>query len=84
MSDIDFAKLSPRQLHVFEQIAIGYGLGHPQRTVDSLKKNGYIKGNVVSLNGATAITCYSVPIPVHIAWCQWCAETATEGKNGDG
>ena len=83
MSNIDFAKLTPQQLRVFEQIAVGHGLGHPQRTVDSLKKRGYIQGHVVALNGAIAVTSYSVPIPVHIAWCQWCAEQQTNEDEGE-
>lgn len=80
---IDFTKLSPKQLEVFEAIAIGHGYGHPERTLHSLWKKGYIERHRHMLDSARGqipvqIYRYSVPIPIHIAWCQWCAEKLEE------
>lgn len=77
---IDFAKLSKRQLKVLEQLATGNDSGHPQKTLESLEKKDYIVGQLQYLSGfpPVAVIRYSVPIPVHIAWCQWCAEQQTE------
>lgn len=76
MINIDFTKLTPQQLRVFEQVAIGYPYGHPVRTLESLEKKGYLRSHLEQLRGypPVAVTRYSVPIPVHIAWCRWCAE----------
>lgn len=82
MKNIDFTKLTPAQLQVFEQVATGHPYGHPARTLESLEKKGYLQSHPERLSGnpPVAITRYSVPIPVHIAWCQWCAETAVEDE----
>lgn len=80
---IDFTKLSKRQLQVFEQISVNNDSGHPQKTLDSLEKNDYIVGQLQYLSSfpPVAVIRYSVPIPVQIAWCQWCAEQQAEKKD---
>ena len=80
---INFDRLSKRQIHVLEQIATNNDGGHPQRTLDSLEAKGYIVGQLQYLSGfpPVAVIRYSVPIPVHIAWCQWCAEQQTEDED---
>lgn len=73
---IAFTELTKRQLGVFEQIATGNDKGHPQRTLDSLERRGYIGSELQYLSGfpPVAVCRYYVPIPVHMEWCKWCAE----------
>lgn len=83
--NIDFTKLTSKQLAVFEQVAVNNDSGHPQKTLGILIRKGYIVGRLQYLEGfpPTAVICYSVPIPVHIAWCQWCAEQQVEEEDND-
>lgn len=73
---IAFTELTKRQLEVFEQIATGNDTGHPRITLDSLERRGYIESEFQQLRGfpPVAVCKYSVPIPVHMQWCAWCAE----------
>jgi hypothetical protein len=79
-----FSELTKAQLRVFEQIATGSDTGHPQRTLDSLEARSYIQSEFQQLVGfpPVAVRKYSVPIPVHIEWCQWCSEQL-KGKEND-
>lgn len=72
---IDFTKLTKKQLEVFEQIAIGRDTGHNDRTLESLVNKGYITCTPKQLPGwpPVKINTYSVSIPIHMAWCQWCS-----------
>ena len=81
---IDFNQLSKPQLRVFEQVAVGNDIGHPPRTLESLKDSGYLQSELQYLSGwlPVAVCKYSVPIPVHIAWCQWCSERL-KGEDDD-
>lgn len=80
---INFDKLSNRQLAVFEQIATNNDSGHPPSTLNALERLGYIQGSLEQLRGfpPVSVVRYSVPVSVHIAWCQWCAkQQAEKGK----
>lgn len=69
-----FSDLTKRQREVFEQIATGHDKGHPEQTLWSLAKRGYITRYPETLPGDPPVTIMrcEVPIPVHIEWCQWC------------
>ena len=75
-----FDRLSPRQLAVFEQIATGHGVGHPQRTLDSLERLNLVTSANFNVGGRPPVIVkrYIVPLPVHMAWCEWCAEQPDE------
>ena len=72
------AGCSPRQIEVFEQIA--EGITNPpasKKTLDALAKKGLIDvewETVGWCSGAIKVPRWFVPIPVHIQWCEWCAE----------
>lgn len=79
-----FTELTKRQLGVFEQIATNNDSGHPQKTLDSLERRGYISSEMEQLSGfpPVQIRRYYVPIPVHIEWCQWCAKQQAKKDEG--
>jgi hypothetical protein len=79
-----FGDLTKSQLRVFEQIAIGQDAGHSPQTLANLEERGYLQSELQYLSGwpPVAVCKYSVPLPVHIAWCQWCSERL-KGKDND-
>lgn len=70
------ADRSRRSREVFEEIAIGNSDGHHQSTIDGLLRNGLIhrSGSKFVGIGRVKVPIYEVPTPIHIQWCQWCAE----------
>lgn len=87
MSDtVDFSGLSPKQLEVFEQIAINNDAGHNQRTLDSLVKKGLIEqyqDDFIDHIGHTYINRYRIPISIHAQRCAWCADQDLGGTIDD-
>jgi hypothetical protein len=80
-------KLSAKQRHVLGMIAINEDRGHPPTTIHSLMKKGLIIAHQEQIYGPgntpidripMTVTRYDVPIPVHIAWCEWCSENYRE------
>lgn len=70
--------LTRAQRRTFEQIAIGQDQGHNPKTLQVLLDKGAIvpvADKVLGQDrfGVIAIPQYEVPIPVHAAWCAWCA-----------
>jgi hypothetical protein len=70
-------ELTPRQRDVFGLIAIGQDVGHHPRTLEALASRGLIEERREAVGrdrfGAVEITRWEVPLPVHIAWAEWCA-----------
>ena len=75
-----FASLTPAQLRVFEQVAINQDGGHHPSTLKALERRGMIESYQERWSDKFpgSITRYMVPLPVHIAWCEWCAEQAAD------
>ena len=80
-----FRNLPPAQLAVFGQIAVSLDGGHNPRTIDALVRKGLIVSVLEPLRDTppghpvTYLHRYSVPLPIHMEWCQWCAgRPATE------
>ena len=78
-----FRNLSQYQSDVFELIAINQDGGHHPRTLEVLEKKGLITKHEVQTYGKgnspidripMIIYRYSVPLAVHMEWCEWCAE----------
>lgn len=77
------AGLSARATEVFEQIAVNEDTGHHPRILKQLVERGLIEPREETVAGpfrgtTIAVTRYSVPMPVHMAWCAWCAENVTD------
>jgi hypothetical protein len=71
---MNFSELTKAELGAFELLAIGQASHASPRTLKSLEKRGYLDSESQYLSGypPVAVCKYSVPISVHIAWCQWC------------
>jgi hypothetical protein len=70
-------KLTKNQLHVFGLIDISQDGGHHPKTLEALLNKKLIVSEEVTLNdrfGKFIYTRYYVPLPIHYAWCEWCAE----------
>jgi hypothetical protein len=71
------SKLTKNQLRVFGLISIGLdGMHHP-KTLEALLKKGLINFEEMTSNdklGKFTVKRYHIPLPVHYAWCKWCAE----------
>jgi hypothetical protein len=66
------------QRKAFEAIAINQQANVSLRTIDALLKAGLIEkcgDRVVGRDrfGIISIPVYAVPLPIHFAWCEWCA-----------
>lgn len=66
----------------FEALCVGQQPRMARRTVAALLDRGLIQkaGDRTFGSGwsAVKVPVYEVPVPVHMAWCEWCA------KQGDG
>lgn len=87
MDTKDIAKLTKAQQDVLGNIAIGLDGYHPARVIKALlakgliepeEQRGYGSGNSPIDRIPITVTRYSVPLPVHIAWAQWCSEQGEE------
>jgi len=74
--------VTPAQQEAFEQIATGSGMAHHPTTLAALERKGLIEqvGERVFGSGplAVRIPVHEVPIPIHMAWCEWCAENVDD------
>ena len=77
------AKCTKKQIEVFEQI--GAGVTNPPaalKTLEALYRKGLIASQweIVGRDrfGEIKMPRWFVPIPVHMQWCSWCDENATE------
>ena len=66
------------QIAAFEQICIGQKPVGPVHLFDRLEKKGLIekKERILCYDrfGPVFVPEYSVPIPIHMQWCQWASE----------
>jgi hypothetical protein len=71
-----FEGLTPHQTEVLGQIAMGNDGGHHRATLRLLEKKGLIEGRDVTLRGWPPVTVkhYSVPVHVHIRYCEWASQ----------
>jgi hypothetical protein len=70
-------KLTKNQQHVLGLIAIGLDGAHHPKTLEALLKKQLIDFEEITLKdklGKLTIKRYYVPLFIHYAWCQWCAE----------
>ncbi len=71
------AHLPTKQQDVLSRIAINEDGGHNRFTLAALERKGLIESYEEVLFGGflpLRIKRYRVPIPVHMAWCAWCAD----------
>ena len=74
---------SPAQVEIFEAIATGQTPPLRPRSLAALVRDGLVeKVGMKTLGhdalGAIEVAIYEVPLPVHMQWCQWCAENVAE------
>lgn len=64
------------QIEAFERIATGDDQSHAPATLAALERRGLIALHERGLPGELAVRVKVpvVPLPVHYAWCAWCAE----------
>jgi len=72
-------KLSPYQRDTLGRIAIGDDRFIHPKTAEALQKRGLIVSRKETHSCSSdrfrvVVTRYDVPIPVHMAWCEWCSE----------
>jgi predicted transcriptional regulator len=72
--------LTPHRREVLSLIAIGQDTGHNPRTLAALEHLGLICASKQELHGRppVVVTRWSLPLPVHVAWAQWCEDHADE------
>lgn len=70
------AGCTPKQVEVFEQIAINNVSGHPKKTVEALARKGLVVLNERVLPGRFPVKIFepSVPLNIHYQWCRWASE----------
>jgi hypothetical protein len=70
-----FRGLPFAQAEVFEQICVNLDTGHNARTLAALVKKGLITERIQRLSGSPPVDIkrYSVPLPIHMEWCEWCS-----------
>ena len=77
--------LSDAQRRAFDQCCINNGMGHNPRTMAALERKRLVVPHEVVLREPTGrwpvtVIDYEVPLPVHITWCEWCAEQLDEDE----
>lgn len=80
-----FSSLSERQIEALSDVAFGgNGASFHPRTLESLVRAGLIEPvqmaeRSAEFGGATFVwTVYTMSLPVHIAFCEWCATQEEE------
>jgi hypothetical protein len=77
-----FDTLNDKQRTVLGMIAINQDGGHHPATLKCLEDLGLIEPYndefLISRFGIMKVKRYLVPLPVHINWCEWCAENCPE------
>lgn len=77
MNEPNFDKLTEKQREVLGAIAINQDGGHNRNTLRSLVKLELIEevAEPEIHNGMRfVIIRYTMPLPVHIRWCEWCSK----------
>lgn len=69
--------LSKYQRDTFEQIAIGNDSFIRTETAKILMGKGLIE-RISMRRGIFSVYRYQVPIPIHMAWCEWCRQNVKE------
>lgn len=72
--------LTKRQKETFEQICIGNDKGVNFKIANTLIKKSLIERQEQKIMNFS-IYRYSVPIPIHMQWCSWCAENFDDDGN---
>ena len=75
-----FNRLTEKQRAALGLIAIGRPAGAARATLDSLVQRGLIERDD-RREGMFVIHDYSMPLHVHISWCQWCSEHYSEDED---
>jgi hypothetical protein len=72
---VDFATLTPAQQRAAGNVAINQDLGENPRVLARLEELGVLTSYDESQGGHPPLVVkrYAMPIPVHMAWCEWCA-----------
>ncbi len=69
--------MTKAQIEAFERIATNQMPGCPWPTIDVLLSAGVIERGPSERRrdalGVYDIPSFSVPLPVHIRWCEWCS-----------
>jgi hypothetical protein len=69
------------QIEAFERIAVNMPANAQQRTLDALSALGLIKYSERQGRdafGSFVIRTPYVPVPIHMAWCEWCDENVAD------
>lgn len=78
MTEHPCKNLTKAQRLAFERIAVGQNPECKWATIDALMKAGVIEKGPSETRrdamGIYEIPSFEVPIPIHMQWCQWCAE----------
>ena len=69
LMDYDFDELPEREREVLGFIAVNQDRGHPRTALKFLMDRELIR---------ECEDGYFVPLPVHIAWCEWCSKNYKE------
>lgn len=77
------AGMTKAQKKAFEMIATGRDYGLHASSVDALVAAGLVlrlRDQIIGRDafGAISVPRYEVPLPVHMQWCQWCAENVED------
>ena len=75
--------MSTAAKRAFEAIAVNEEPRCAQKTLDALQDCGLIErlcDRVVGRDafGLIKVPVYAVPLPIHVAWCEWCAENVKD------
>lgn len=75
------AGCSKAQIEAFERIAVGDAAAHNPRTLAILQMKGLIefeRRTASDIMGAFSWNEPTVPIGLHMDWCQWCSENVKD------
>lgn len=72
--------LTKQQRSAFEQIATGNDTGIISITLEKLLAKELIE-KIRYRKGSFSMYRYQVPIPVHMAWCEWCSKNVKEDND---
>ena len=75
------AKCTKHQIKIFELIAVRGPCLASQRTLDALHSKGlieFIEHKEKDRLGTFTFKEPYVPLPIHMQWCEWCAENVDD------
>lgn len=76
-----FRGLTEAQERVLGLIAMGMDGLHHRGTTRALEKRGLIVSRIeetATRIGLVRVRRWSVPLPIHMEWCEWCATDSQE------